>query len=1492
MSLDSDVSTALDALERSEFRFLTWGILDQALTRSEVEAVIARATGRSPAEVLDELLRRRLIFEVRRSSPPTYRSRMAEGVRLFAHMRQQFEQRPWEAAARLVADFRFLVQPRRFPMRVLNCSKVEEVLGGLNLSRPSQSALRALLDQNMGPEGRLLSQFQVDASAEILRGLANRNDQACIVTAGTGSGKTLAFYLPTLLHLVADPDRGNGTRVLAVYPRNELLKDQLLATIREVRRMRAADPSLPSIRIGAYFGPTPLRGGLGALPSYLGWRESRQTKGSICPFLVCPGPPGGDGCGAPLEWSAEDRRADRSTLSCLTCGSIVSGDELALTRSDMQKAPPDILFTTTEMLNRSLMDDWSAHVFGVGPRATVRPRLVLLDEVHTYSGPSGAQAAYVLRRWRQLAGGPVMWVGLSATLREAEQFFGKLTGVPADFVREVTPAPEDLEQRGHEYQLLLRGDPTSQTALLSTSIQALLLLLRLMDPLGTMTSGGAFGSKVFAFCDNLDLTNRLFRQLLDAEGRDPIGKVDPKKSGSLALLRSQDHHPSGNDITDWPDRDLFGQQWWLVDELRESAVPPMIGRTSSQDSGVTAAAETIVATASLEVGFDDPEVGAVLQHKAPRDLAQFVQRRGRAGRSQSMRPWTVVVLSDYGRDRLAYQSYERLFDPLLPPKSLPLANRSIQRMQAMYASMDWAAEKVRRMSVDRGTIRDDLSVPQTGKKRIRQQRVAELLAEVLESDSRRFELTSHIQRSLRLSAEEVEILLWEGPRSVLLEAIPTAVRRMKSEWHVVREGQPIPGGDRQRRDHPLPEFVPANLFSDLCLPEIQIVSPSGYDESAETEEPVFLALNQFAPGNVTLRYAVWKTKGLWVDPGVNGGRLDISATLLQDGDTVAQVQNAHGDLVEVVRPFSIHPVIPDREVQTTSSGRFFWNARVNPIHEAIEVDLPIAGPWSQMVVRTDFYLQAGRGGVKLLRYTFGGTAEVGRDTSGKARFRYELARGEDPIALGVELDVDALRVRIRPPEDVAGYAISSDPRRLRQLRRDHYLWLVVDAMGAAEGLNPFLANWLGELTLTAIAIAAGEGQGTVDPSAWTTDEWRDRILEAFDRAFQGLQDDQASGGSQTPLREAVESAIGDVGVSSELGRLFEMVIGPPDAGWQPWLQSRFSVTVAAAVHAAIQALLTDFDADLDLAVDLVEGDGHVDIWITDVAVGGGGLIEALHSAYAEDPRRFWNLCLGALEPDELEQAAEMLHRVVVGLAEGDLAPLADAYRRSSGGEESLRTWRELLRSIAQSGIPPSHALTVALATRIVRPGSSMASDRALHEALGKWADLETELGFALDQRTACVLLAADRSMQTALSMAAPPGTSRSIESWAFNVLLGLLWSSPEEVRNHTLQPPMPFDDRQPRSERTLVLEALGESDAVVRVENETWRAEADAQLASTGRCVLSAPYDDETLLHRALIDVMVDPTEVGSLHLHPRVVGLRRRANSMEAVLELMEAPQ
>src|SRR5262249_38709466 len=157
------------------------------------------------------------------------------------------------------------------------------------------------------------------------------------------------------------------------------------------------------------------------------------------------------------------------------------------------------------------------------------------------------------------------------------------------------------------------------------------LLARLLDPPRRGRSEGRFGQRLFVFTDDLDVTNRLFDNLRDAEGYDLFGRADPHHL-PLAVLRQ-------GDLPQARARDVGGQNWqggegigWrLPERLR-------ISRTSSQDAGVDAASNVVVATSTLEVGFDDPTVGAVLQHKAPHQLASFLQRKGRAGRPPRMRP--------------------------------------------------------------------------------------------------------------------------------------------------------------------------------------------------------------------------------------------------------------------------------------------------------------------------------------------------------------------------------------------------------------------------------------------------------------------------------------------------------------------------------------------------------------------------------------------------------------------------------------------------------------------------------------------------------------------------------------------------------------------------------------------------------------------------------------------------------------------------------------
>ncbi|MDI1320030.1 MAG: protein DpdJ, partial [bacterium] len=584
-----------------------------------------------------------------------------------------------------------------------------------------------------------------------------------------------AFYLPALTRLagMVALNASRWTRALAIYPRNELLKDQLTETIRQTQRLKPVliAAKVRPLQVATFFGPTPKSADQVADGQY-GQAWELLNQGRVCPFLVCPN------CGGAMIWPETERARGEERLVCVTGDLALGPEDIVLTRSRLQREPADLLFTSTEMMNQRLTDSYTCHLFGIGQPANRRPALVLLDEAHTYAGTHGAQVAYLLRRWRHRSQAKPHFVGLSATLMEAAAFFAQLTGLPFSAVEEVSPERAEILQEGMEYMLALRGDPVSGASVLSTTIQTGMLLRRVLDH-ADRVSEGVFGQKVFVFTDDLDVTNRMYFSLLDAEGLNAFGQPDLVRhpGGSLANLRA----------TTQPDQNrrfLHGQSWQLCENIGHDLDPRTtlrLGRVSSQDSGVDTAAEVIVATASLEVGFNDPDVGAVLQHKAPRDPASFLQRKGRAGRSRLMRPWTVVVLSDFGRDRLAYQGYDLMFDPELRPRELPLANRHVQKMQAAYACLDWLAQELNLLG--KGSIWREASKPGgTEMARRRQTATAELIARVLDGGEEADRLREWLRTSLGLRGGEEEALLWEAPRALMTTVLPTLQRRLATQW--------------------------------------------------------------------------------------------------------------------------------------------------------------------------------------------------------------------------------------------------------------------------------------------------------------------------------------------------------------------------------------------------------------------------------------------------------------------------------------------------------------------------------------------------------------------------------------------------------------------------------------------------------------------------------------------------------------------------------------
>ena len=579
-------------------------------------------------------------------------------------------------------------------------------------------------------------------------------------------------------------DSSNWVKALAVYPRRELLKDQMLEAYKLARKLDniLISSGKRKIRIGAFFGPTPFDArSLEQFKSDDSW--VKKATGYVCPWFACPACDDKN-VNSELVWRFSDirNRIEKLTCSSEQCNFCTSNEELVLTRTSAcnRNGIPDILFTTTESLNTRISDLWSRHIFGVGVKRGQNPRFLLLDEIHTFEGSSGAQNALTLRRWRKAIGevNQLHWVGLSATLDRPEEFFATLTNLDLASIANFKPEYSlgEIEERGAEYQLLLRNNPTVRAAVISTTIQTAMLLPRMLDPTDVDLSSGLFGKKLFVFTDKLDLVNRLFDDLRDAEAYTRYGKIDPQRE-PLVSLRSSKSINNQRKLCD-----AYGQYWRSSEDLGYRLSDRLnIGRTSGLDSGVSRDAKVVVATASLEVGFNDNEVGATLQHTAPRSNSSYLQRRGRAGRTRDMRPISVTVLSDFGRDRMKFQNYEQLFDPLLQTQVLPVENTYILKIQATYALFDWLGSSCFEINTkNKGAIWDILSEPNVKpNKQDFIDDVSSILQKLVKMEPRVLKsFEKYLGSALCISDSQVQKILWEHPRSLMLEVIPTLFRRL------------------------------------------------------------------------------------------------------------------------------------------------------------------------------------------------------------------------------------------------------------------------------------------------------------------------------------------------------------------------------------------------------------------------------------------------------------------------------------------------------------------------------------------------------------------------------------------------------------------------------------------------------------------------------------------------------------------------------------------
>jgi hypothetical protein len=1565
-SMDLLCNEVLTVIEMNEHRLLNWGFVDvRSDLETQISPILDELTERghklwedvqpynvTPEMVLQNLLDRRLIFKSSHNGYDFYRSRFAEAIRLLALLRQRFTVDDWQTASRLVSDIKIDIKRRLYPKRDIAYSEVREELRKLGASSTYIDAIQCLLSDGSSSYIKL-ARFQKEAIFQQYRILhptndtTDRRDRALVIGAGTGSGKTKAFYIPAMAEIGATMTTEAYTRALAIYPRIELLKDQLSEAFLEARKLdEFLTQNKPrTITLGAYYGETPYSAKSLLANSWEKAPERRRVDGWECPFFRCPSKE----CEhhpLPLVWYKEDvereikeneskekRYGIHARLRCPECGFKIEGNQLLLTREQLKRTPPDILFITTEMLNRCMLRPGEHRLIGVDLANKPLPRMLLLDEIHTYEGLSGTHVAYLLRRWRyarrRYHHEPLCCVGLSATLNNAETFFAKLTDIPANLVSYIRPERTDMEEEGAEYHVALKGDPVSATTLLSTSVQTVMLLARILDRSSDEPSHGAYGQKVFAFTDKLDVINRWFYIQRDAESNGLSAHRKPLWTDrrEVQLKKRQ-----------------AGQDWQICEEIGHPLEQPLrLDLTSSQNRGVNPNANVIIATSALEVGFNDSTVGIVVQHKAPHSLASLLQRKGRAGRERKMRPWMVVVTSAYGRDRWAFQHAEHLFNPMLNDLHLPIENYYVRKIQAVFAFMDWLSLELKnephRIFTDLWTIlsRDD------GKRASdlypARQVICNLINAILDGGAYREKLQSYLQQALGLRTKrEVESLLWDEPRSLMFEVLPTLLRQLESGWQQIAYNNNATWKVKPRTDsvpnQPLPDFVTPNLFSDLKSVNIPIKLPldppattvryGKKTESAEQQKqreemlPLLQCMTEFAPGHISKRFVRQgyvsrnplqkeKNEAHWLalppDNLLVNDILPIDKLKITYDDAPSKWRINNKDYY-LYRPRAYELEHMPGQIKDSTTAYLQWQSRFTG-KSSLQVSdqsgtsvmtgklLPLArnSAWQDFFTAIYGYTHDEGCWAEVARLATGVQIDMRYTTQRQARRLWlQFKKNNQDAAIGFINQVDALQFQIRPldveqliqhPEWVDLYA---------HLRPEYFLYRVQKHAEIIKArLSRFEIEWLWVLELSMLVATAVATPCTLQEAAQVVSRQRSLLAKrTMDVIFQSQQIDTEEKEKAGRLQEKLQEFIKTPELVQALESCETVLWEEHNQDLSGWLQQCYASSLGHTLFAALTHLIADIDPD-DLAMD-VDGDS---IWISEVVPGGIGIISQLTKIFESKAHEFDLQMRQTLRHCNRQEISSQLGMIAELIKKGD-QDLQNAFqevRQAVALPEQEKALQQLRSLLDQRGAAVNRELVVALQTKFLRSNSDSDTDELIARLTDLWRSEEQRLGCAIDLRVIAVAaLRRDEIEQPVKKALSRIGDNATLlDTQIFNVLQSLLWlpcvnSCPDCIEEYS-----PYQNLVKPSRQLLKL-LLPSNMVTVTYGQPQWREHVLHELADHYAVLLTCEQEQLPQCTEHIQELLVEKVEIGSLqYFYPVIESITRDSRLWAIELRIWE---
>jgi len=563
--------------------------------------------------------------------------------------------RPYEFGSKIPLEFKIIQYPDNLP------DFEEKTIEQLSL--PNE--IKIVLSKS-GIKG--VSNYQF----EYIKNILSEKNKGYIISAPTATGKSLVFIVPLLVNAL------KREKSILMYPRRALASDQLMVLLEYLTYLNEEQKKNRKypITIGIDDGDTPKE-------NY----AKGKFRGLSCP--ICK----------KLGHNTKLLYSNKNGKVIVKCQRGHLFDFILPTKEQIWNNPPQILITNGWIINRRLMEPQAQNLF------KEKIKHIVLDESHVYREETGANLHFVLDRLKKklkenTKQEPIAILS-SATLPEetVKEFSSTILGLNEEdiFLRNYKDFLSKKKQR-MVIHLILLPNPFSSAEVLAENV---LLFLTEWSTLQKRKS--------LFFVDSTHEIHRLYHFVNDVI----IKRMRTRALEHLKATQTEDEpyywgHYSDKKVTE-NDEHLIEEFSRNLDYHYGGLNPEK--RYEIEEAFKKGLKRCLLSTSTLELGIDIGDLSVIAQYKYPMSNESYIQRIGRAGRSEDSYYVTLSVLilnNSPSQLRFVYGEETPSLFRLPPDYRIPLSvqNEYIKEHHEFFEVLDTLARSNRPTFIQTSNIRD------------------------------------------------------------------------------------------------------------------------------------------------------------------------------------------------------------------------------------------------------------------------------------------------------------------------------------------------------------------------------------------------------------------------------------------------------------------------------------------------------------------------------------------------------------------------------------------------------------------------------------------------------------------------------------------------------------------------------------------------------------------------------------------------------------------